>query len=628
MADQTVTSAPVEFNGVRIEMEERAHDGTFTLIPNRPAAGLKLDANSTLALHFKMPVADTTAQPTAEWRALDRALSELKQLTDEFERLSRQASNLDTVDIAEWQRQNTAFGKSLERFLDLLKGPELQRIISKEEVDRAPRQARLRGKPMYGLLAEMLESKRRDLIKKADKLGADLSADKVSVVAYVTPRSGPAQQIHVPGYDDIEAKPIQAISRTSPIPSAAEAMRLREEYEGAKIVSKSIGELMDKRNQIDDQIEMLGKKLADRAKQFVQAVRETADAFDEAHVAELLQALADAKTDDAKQFRDAVAAIKADVDMVQGIGEELESLVKDLRSADALELVLAMQRASALSASIKTQLDKVPGLIKKWPQHLETIAKTAGRVAAEPALQGKANLLTSINTISTEVTGDLRASGKALTDLLPELNNAITYIADQQFARHGADAISAAGAFDPAVQVITVNLDQAKDTEIDLRRSGIALGDGIEVKVSLLAGRNSTARDTTLTYAGEAVLTGWHRRYSGDVIFARAISGPGSDSYKPNAAVSLEWHYFDRQNQGGFWNWLDPGFGFHAANLDQDPDQTVELGAGVNVSVWNGLIRLAYGYNLSVQQDRPYFWIGFGLFGMLNRLNELPSSKP
>jgi hypothetical protein len=67
---------------------------------------------------------------------------------------------------------------------------------------------------------------------------------------------------------------------------------------------------------------------------------------------------------------------------------------------------------------------------------------------------------------------------------------------------------------------------------------------------------------------------------------------------------------------------------FHAANLDQNPNQTVELGAGVNVSVWNGLIRLGYGYNLSVQEDRPYVWIGFGLFGMPNRLNDLPSSKP
>ena len=188
--------------------------------------------------------------------------------------------------------------------------------------------------------------------------------------------------------------------------------------------------------------------------------------------------------------------------------------------------------------------------------------------------------------------------------------------------------IAAASAFDPAVQVVAVSLEQAKDTQIDLRRSGIALGDDIEVKVNFKAGQGSAARDKTLTYTGEAVLTGLHRRYSGDVIFTRARNGPGSDSYKPNAAVTLEWHHFSRKERYKFLNWLDPGAGFHAANLDQNQDQTVELGAGVNLSVWNGLIRIGYGYNLSVKQDRPYYWIGFGLFGMLNRLNDLPSFKP
>ena len=622
------TPAAVEFNGVRVEVEEQAHDGNYPVPPNRGAASLKLDANSTLALRFVMPGDGKPAQPTAEWIALERALSELKYLAGEFEKLSRLASKLEMVDIAEWRQMNTQFGKALADFLDLIEGPELKPIISKEEVANSRRQARLQGKSMYGSLAELLENKRRDLIRKADKLGSDLSGDTVSVVAYVIPRSGQAQQIHVPEYDSIEAKPVRPIPRTSPVLNEAETKKLREEYEGARIVSKSIDELVDKRHQIGEQIQALGKKLEDRAKQFVSQARQMAKSFDEAHVAELLQALTQIQTDDARQFRDAVAALKADVDAIRATGDKVESLVKDMRTADALELVLAMQRANALSTDIKAQLVKVPDLIGKWPQHLETIARTAGRLAAEPALQGKANLLTSINTIRIEVSGDLRASGKAISDLLPELKNAVDYVSDPQFSKAGGDAISAVGAFDPAVQVVEVNLDQAKDTKIDLKRSGIAVGDGVEVKVSFKTGRNSAVRDKAVTFEGEAVLTGWHRRYSGDVIFARARSGPGSDAYKPNAAISLEWHYFDRLKQNGFWNGLDPGFGFHAANLDQDPDQTVELGAGVNVSLWNGLIRIGYGYNLSVKEDRPYFWIGFGLFGMLNRLNDLPSFKP
>ena len=55
--------------------------------------------------------------------------------------------------------------------------------------------------------------------------------------------------------------------------------------------------------------------------------------------------------------------------------------------------------------------------------------------------------------------------------------------------------MSAADAFDPGIQVSAVNLDQVKDTEIDLRRSGMALGDSIEVKVSLLRGADSTTSE-------------------------------------------------------------------------------------------------------------------------------------
>jgi hypothetical protein len=41
----------------------------------------------------------------------------------------------------------------------------------------------------------------------------------------------------------------------------------------------------------------------------------------------------------------------------------------------------------------------------------------------------------------------------------------------------------------------------------------------------------------------------------------------------------------------------------------------------VNASVFGGLLRVGYGWNLSVSSHRQYVWIGLGLFGALNRLN-------
>ncbi len=619
---------PAEFNGVRVEVMERAHDGDYPLQPDRSSAALKLDANSTLGLRFVLPGAVQPAQPAPEWIALERAITELKNLTGEFEQLSQLAAKLESVDLAAWQQRNLAFGQTLAAFLDLFDGPQLQALVSKEEVAKLRRQARLQGKAMYGPLGELLESKRRALIGRADKLGTALSGDTVTVVAYVIPRSGEARQIHVPEYDNIEARPVRAFSRTSPVLNQAEAQRLREEYEGARIVSKAVDELVGKREQIGEQIRTLGKKLEERAKRFVTEARSLMNALNQARVAELVRALAQAPSEDARRFRDALTALQADADAIRATADGIESLVKDVRSADALELLLAMQRANALATDIKTQLGALPDRIQRWPGHMDTIARTASRMALEPVLQGQSELLASLRTLNTTVTEDLRTAGASLLDVLPQLKTAIDYVSEEKFTAQGGHAIAAASAFDPAVQVVAVSLEQAKDTQIDLRRSGIALGEDIEVKVNFKAGQGSAARDKTLTYAGEAVLTGWHRRYSGDVIFARARNGPGSDSYKPNAAVSLEWHHFSRSERRKFLNWLDPGVGFHAANLDQNQDQTVELGAGVNLSVWNGLIRIGYGYNLSVKEDRPYYWIGFGLFGMLNRLNDLPAFKP
>jgi hypothetical protein len=167
-------------------------------------------------------------------------------------------------------------------------------------------------------------------------------------------------------------------------------------------------------------------------------------------------------------------------------------------------------------------------------------------------------------------------------------------------------------------------LDNLEDAILDLRRSGITVGDSVEVEVGFINKNSPNALpEKTIQYSGQAVLAGVHRQFSGDMIFARSVRGTGSDEFKPNVGVSAEWHSYDRSSPDGFWNWLDPGIGLHAANLDQSPDQTVELGAGVNMSLWGGLLRVGYGWNLSVNKDREYYYVGFGLFGLLNQLNNV-----
>lgn len=85
----------------------------------------------------------------------------------------------------------------------------------------------------------------------------------------------------------------------------------------------------------------------------------------------------------------------------------------------------------------------------------------------------------------------------------------------------------------------------------------------------------------------------------------------------------MEMHHFNRNNPGSFFNKLDPGLGFHAAFLDQDDTENIEMGGGVNLSILDGLVRTGIGYNFSSRKNSEYWFVGFGLFNLLGQIKDL-----
>jgi hypothetical protein len=75
------------------------------------------------------------------------------------------------------------------------------------------------------------------------------------------------------------------------------------------------------------------------------------------------------------------------------------------------------------------------------------------------------------------------------------------------------------------------------------------------------------------------------------------------------------------------WNRLYPGWSIHVASLDQDDDESVELGLGVNASLWGGLPFGGVGYNLNADSDE-YFFLGTDLFKILGALRTSIESGP
>ena len=106
------------------------------------------------------------------------------------------------------------------------------------------------------------------------------------------------------------------------------------------------------------------------------------------------------------------------------------------------------------------------------------------------------------------------------------------------------------------------------------------------------------------------------------IIFSKTFEGSANKDFIPNIGLSLEWHNFVREKPNSIWNKLDPGFGFHATFLDQDSEESVETGGGINLSIIGGMIQVGYGYNISSDQNNEYWFFGFGLFSLLGQLRD------
>jgi hypothetical protein len=266
--------------------------------------------------------------------------------------------------------------------------------------------------------------------------------------------------------------------------------------------------------------------------------------------------------------------------------------------------------------------------LKLWPERIKNIRDNTVIVVEQIMAAQKRELAEKFDNTAQSIRQQFSQSGQTLLDKLPNTATALKFISDDFFTKQSKNLLDMSENINQEDTAdIPRPLDDLEPAKVDLARSGLLPGDMIEVDVGFFRKSNYDQPEKRINYSSQVVLTNWHRRFSGDMIFAKSVAGEGSDQFRPNIGVSMEWHYFSREKPNGPWNGLDMGFGMHAASLDQNADQNVELGAGVNVSFFKGLLRVGYGWNLSVDKDRQYYWIGFGLFGLLNQFNTPSSSS-
>jgi hypothetical protein len=107
-------------------------------------------------------------------------------------------------------------------------------------------------------------------------------------------------------------------------------------------------------------------------------------------------------------------------------------------------------------------------------------------------------------------------------------------------------------------------------------------------------------------------------------------------NFGPTPGVTYGGIYLPRKN--GFLRFLRPGVGINLSFMDWD-DSTfdpatgqfatgtdsndIEIGLGVQVSLFSNILQLSYGWNLQAEQDRQYFGVGVSFVNLANRLTGL-----
>ncbi len=153
-------------------------------------------------------------------------------------------------------------------------------------------------------------------------------------------------------------------------------------------------------------------------------------------------------------------------------------------------------------------------------------------------------------------------------------------------------------------------------TSLDLSRTIVRSGDRVLLRTTLLDSSGSELGDGMDTHLRVTQL-GWNSAYHPSVVLARPFTPEVGDAeFRFTPGVAWLHSYTPRHDeQGGWADWMratNMSLGPHAMLLQFDTEDEVEIGLGVTMGFWSGVLQLGFGYNLMANdgQDRQYFYVG------------------
>ncbi len=466
---------------------------------------------------------------------------------------------------------------------------------------------------------------------------------KLRLEAFLLSSGSDPEALHLAGYDTLAEGRLQPLDRWGIRLQGKDLERFKEMNAEARRIADAGNRYLDGKADAEEAFRLLSDSTLEPIFTLAADVTALAREFE-------FEALA-------RRSQRSDAALKVLSESLQAASTELteQSLASFLEAIASLEdelmrsfetklglpqLLIDVQQVRVMIANLR--FDDVPEillLVDNLVERTKGIAKSGDRFSADARERSMVAFDALVADIEDETTARLTALWNnsnaqiefngwvALADRVKGVGDRGEEILEQ-FQR-GSTSLPLVPAEFPLPSVIDVALIDAPDAEVDLQRSGRRDGDTLRVRATLVDSDTASApytRDFAVTWLG------WHARLDPSVILAKPTSGlQGEADFRFSTAVSWLWAYDPRPDEDEWYHeamrFTDLAIGPHASLLPFNPDKDVEVGLGVTVSLWNGVLQGGVGFNLMAGGD-VYVFVGSSLISLVQAVgNELPRSS-
>jgi len=205
---------------------------------------------------------------------------------------------------------------------------------------------------------------------------------------------------------------------------------------------------------------------------------------------------------------------------------------------------------------------------------------------------------------------------------IDRLNNDISECINNDVCKN-----SIGGKFTP-IEPTKINLQEIKDTFIDLKHLPRSTGDIIRIKAALYEGEKE--RDTSVAKF-RLEKFGWYSEISPAVVLAKPDQLKSENNGFRFIPVISWMHYWVPRPEDNEWinkyflSPLQPSLGIHTAMVNFKSDTPIQIGIGVTLAFWQQRLQFGAGYNFmakSSDEGRYYYFIGTDLIQLLGIKNK------